>query len=273
MNHLLRSLAPITDSGWELIDGEAKQRLEPALAARKLVDFAGPHGWEHSATNLGRTKGVASAPCQGVTAIQRRVLPLAELRADFTVSLDELRDHDRGAVDADLGDLDAAARRIAVAENIAVLHGWKEAAITGVTESSPHDAKPLGKDASGYPAPVASAVDLLLQSGVAGPFGLALGPDEYTRVVETTEHGGYPLLRHLHEILGGPVVRAPGVKGAVVLSLRGGDFLLESGQDLSIGYARHDAEDVYLYLEESFSFVVATSEAAVALSPSGGRKR
>ncbi len=26
----------------------------PALAARKLVDFAGPHGWDYSATNLGR---------------------------------------------------------------------------------------------------------------------------------------------------------------------------------------------------------------------------
>lgn len=267
MNHLLRSLAPITDAGWELLDDEAKQRLTAALAARKLVDFAGPRGWEHSATNVGRTEALASAPCKGVTALQRRVLPQAELRADFTVSLAELRDHDRGALDADLGDLDAAAHRIAVAENIAVLHGWGEAGIAGITEASPHKAKPLGKGADGYPRPVAAAVDLLLQSGVVGPYGLALGPDEYTRVVETTEHGGYPLLRHLREILDGPVVRASGVKGAVVLSLRGGDFLFESGQDLSIGYERHDAEAVHLYLEESFSFVVATREAAVALSP------
>ena len=57
------------------------------------------------------------------------------------------------------------------------------------------------------------------------------------------------------------IVWAPGVKGAVVLSLRGGDFLYESGQDLAIGYSHHDAETVHLYLEESFSFVVATPEA------------
>src|SRR4051794_33955707 len=99
MNHLLRSLAPISKAGWQLLDEEAKQRLEAALAARKLVDFAGPHGWEHSATNLGRTTALAEAPCEGVTALQRRVLPLVELRADFAVSLDELRDHDRGAPD------------------------------------------------------------------------------------------------------------------------------------------------------------------------------
>ena len=61
MNHLLRSHAPISEAGWELLDDEARERLEPALAARKLVDFSGPHGWEHSATNLGRTAPLEAA--------------------------------------------------------------------------------------------------------------------------------------------------------------------------------------------------------------------
>jgi uncharacterized linocin/CFP29 family protein len=52
-----------------------------------------------------------------------------------------------------------------------------------------------------------------------------------------------------------------------VASLRGGDFLFDSGQDLSIGYDSHDADAVHLYVEESFSFRVATPEAAVALGP------
>jgi uncharacterized linocin/CFP29 family protein len=267
MNHLLRSLAPITDSGWELLDSEAKQRVTAALAARKLVDFAGPRGWEHSATNLGRTTAVAKAPGEGVTALQRRVLPLVELRAAFTVSQAELRDQTRGALDLDLESLDTAAHRIAVVENIAVFHGWPKADIRGIAEASPHEAIPLGQNTDVYPQSVARAVELLLESGIGGPYGLALGRDEYTRVVETAEHGGYPLLDHLRKILEGPIVWSPGVRGAVVLSLRGGDFLFESGQDLSIGYDRHDAEAVHLYLGESFSFVVATREAAVALSP------
>jgi uncharacterized linocin/CFP29 family protein len=74
------------------------------------------------------------------------------------------------------------------------------------------------------------------------------------------------LLEHLRQILGGPIVWAPGVEGGVVLSLRGGDFLFESGEDLSLGYDYHDSEDVHLYLEQSFSFRVATPEAAVALA-------
>jgi uncharacterized linocin/CFP29 family protein len=267
MNHLLRSLAPITDSGWEVLDSEARQRLTGALAARKLVDFAGPRGWEHSATNLGRATAVAKAPGEGVTALQRRVLPLVELRAAFTVSLSELRDQARGAVDVDLQNLDTAAHRIAVVENTAVFHGWPKADIAGIADGSPHDAIPLGQNPDTYPRSVARAVELLLHTGIAGPYGLALGRDEYTRVVETAEHGGYPLLDHLRKILEGPIVWSPGVKGAVVLSLRGGDFLFESGQDLAIGYERHDEQSVHLYLEESFSFAVATREAAVALSP------
>jgi uncharacterized linocin/CFP29 family protein len=106
-------------------------------------------------------------------------------------------------------------------------------------------------------------------SGIAGPYGLALGREQYRMVVETAEHGGYPLLDHLRKILEGPIVWAPGVRGACVISLRGGDFLFESGEDLSIGYDAHDHESVRLYLEESFSFRVATPEAAVALTPSG----
>ena len=59
---------------------------------------------------------------------------------------------------------------------------------------------------------------------------------------------------------------APGLDGAVVMSKRGGDFILSVGQDFSIGYTSHDAELVTLYLEESFSFRVTEPDAAVVLT-------
>jgi uncharacterized linocin/CFP29 family protein len=267
VNHLLRALAPISDAGWALLDEEARDRLTAALAARKLVDFAGPRGWDHSASPLGRVRALDAAPGVGIRAAQRRVLPLVELRHDFSISREELRDGDRGAPDVDLEALDQAALAVAAAENVAVFHGFAEAEIVGITEASPHPAIPLGDDFDAYPGHVAKAVELLLRAGISGPYGLALGPDGYTGVIETTEHGGYLVLDHLRKILGGPIVWAPGIEGAVVLSVRGGDFLLDSGQDLSIGYEGHDADAVRLYLEESFSFRVATADAAVALSP------
>jgi uncharacterized linocin/CFP29 family protein len=192
-------------------------------------------------------------------------MPLAEMRAPFSVACSELADISRGARDANLAGLDAAARRIALAENVAVFHGWGEAGFTGITEATPHPAIALGGDFEQYPRVVARAVAVLSTSGVSGPFGLALGPEEYTGVIETTEHGGLVVFDHLRQVLGGPIVWAPGVRGAVLVSMRGGDFLFECGQDLSVGYSHHDTDEVHFYLEESFAFRVVSPEAAVGL--------
>jgi uncharacterized linocin/CFP29 family protein len=265
MDHLYRELAPVSDAAWGQIEDEAKSRLVTQLAARKLVDLSGPHGWDHSATDLGRVEEVPS-PAEGVGALRRRVLPLVELRASFSISREELDDAERGAGNIELPELDEAVRQMALAENVSVFHGYADAGILGITESTSHSPLSFGDDMEQYPMVVAQAADLLRRSGIGGPYGMAIGPDIYTGIVETTEHGGYLLFDHLRQILGGPLVWAPGVEGGVVLSLRGGDFVIDSGQDLSIGYSDHDASVVRMYLEESFTFRVIEPDAAVALT-------
>jgi uncharacterized linocin/CFP29 family protein len=264
MNHLLRDIAPISEAGWAAIDAEARPRLTTYLAARKLVDFSGPHGWTHDVTALGRVDAIAG-PAEEVTARRRRVLPLVELRASFEVARAELDDADRGARDLDFSGLEEAAIRIALAENSTVFHGYTAAGIVGIAESSAHSPIVLEGGFGHYPTFVSRAVNVLRETGIGGPYGLAIGPDGYTGIIETTEHGGYPLLDHLHQILGGSVVWAPGVQGAVVLSVRGGDFVLDCGQDLSVGYLDHTADTVRLYFEESISFRVLEPDAAIML--------
>src|SRR5581483_11669202 len=105
---------------------------------RKLVDFAGPYGWDRSASDLGRSASIAG-PVEGVTAVQRRLLPMVEVRAELGVSRAELDDVDRGATDVDLADLDLAARRIALSENTTVFHGYPAAGMPGITERASHD--------------------------------------------------------------------------------------------------------------------------------------
>ena len=268
MNHLRRELAPISEAAWQAVDDEARARFTTYLAARQVVDFVGPHGWSHSATNLGRTASIA-APSQGLTAAQRRVLPLLELRAEFKVSRVELDDIERGATDATLNELDEAVRQMAVGENTTVFHGHQAAGIRGVTETTSHDPLSFGTDTERYPNTVAQAVDRLRQSGIQGPYGLLLSPGMYTEIIQTAEHGGHLLFDHLRRILDGPLVWAPGVEGAIVLSLRGGDFVFDCGQDLSIGYLDHDADVVRLYLEETFTFRVVEPDASVQLRPAG----
>jgi uncharacterized linocin/CFP29 family protein len=272
-SHLLRRHAPISGGGWERIDAEARERLRPGLGARRLVDFLGPHGWKRSATNLGRVEPIARAPEDGVDARLRATIAFVELRVPFELDREELRAGDRGAVDVDFGPLDVAAQKLAGTENAAVFHGWREAGITGVIDASPHE--PLRHDGSAetVAALVASGVETLLRHGIDGPYGFALGPEMWSSVVEASERGGYPLRRHLEEITGGPTVWTPGLEHAVLVSLRGGDFLLDVGQDASVGYLSHTAERVLLYLEETLTFRVGTPEAAVALTSAAGRPR
>jgi uncharacterized linocin/CFP29 family protein len=181
------------------------------------------------------------------------------------VSRAEIDDIQRGAADAELDDLDRAARLAAEIENRAVFHGWPAAGIEGLASASPYPTVALGMECEGYPAVVAGAVDQLRRRGIEGPYALAIGPSGYTRIIETTEHGGYLLLDHLKRILGGSIVWSPGLDGALVVSERGGDFLLDVGQDLSIGYSTHDAGTVELYLEESFTFRAVEPDAAITL--------
>jgi uncharacterized linocin/CFP29 family protein len=265
-DHLFRDKAPISAAAWEQIDDEAARALTHYLSSRKLVDFNGPRGFAASSVPIGRTAELGESPVAGVQARARRVLPLVELRTEFVLQRDELDSVERGALDPDLDPVLEAAKKAAMAEDLAVFSGFGAAGITGIIEASPHQTVTISEDYDRYTDSVSKAVLLLKDAGIPKPYALALGPRCYRGVIESTEHGGYPLLEHLRLILEGPVVWAPAVDGAVVLSQRGGDYELTVGEDFSIGYLSHDATSVQLYLEESFTFQVIEPRAAVHLA-------
>ena len=265
MNHLFRDLAPISEAAWAEIDSEAKRSLANFLAARRLVDFSGPHGWDAAAVTLGTVEPLEGGPEDGVDAASRKVQTYVELRTPFTLSRAELDAIDRGHKSPDLDPVVAATRKVAAAEDRAVFHGYSAGQITGIAEATPHDPIEIDESYGNYPTWTAMAVAQLRDAGVEGPYGIALGPNCYAGILETTEDGGYPVLERLRLILQGPVVYAPAVNGAVVVSMRGDDFELYCGQDFSIGYSSSDADQVELYIEESLTFHVHAPEAAVAL--------
>jgi uncharacterized linocin/CFP29 family protein len=265
MNNLLRELAPITPAAWEEIEEEAKRTLKLTLAARKIVDFTGPLGWSYSAVDSGRIDALNESPGANVHAQLRRVQPLVELRAPFTLSRSELESIARGSKDADLQPVIEAARTIAMAEDRAIFHGYAAGHIEGISKAAPEKLS-LTDDYEKYPNVVAEALSKLRQAGIAGPYAIALGPRCYKGLTETTTRGGYRVFDFVQRLLDGPVVWAPAVDGAVVISLRGGDFELVVGQDFSIGYLTHNNDSVQLYLQESFTFRTLAPEAAVPLT-------
>ena len=90
--------------------------------------------------------------------------------------------------------------------------------------------------------------------------------------IATFPDSGYPILSHVQRLVDGEIVWAAGLDGGLVLSKRGGDFELTVGQDFSIGYLEHNLERVLLYIEESFTFLVLTDQAAIPLTTGSGKK-
>ena len=264
MDDLQRHLAPISARAWDVIQKTATEVLTVNLAARKLVDFRGPLGWTASAVGLGTIESLAPPPAEGVAAARRQVQPLIELRAGFVLARAELDRIDRGGHGPDLTPLTEAAARLARAEDRAVFHGYPPGSIDGIRARSAEVAV-ADAGSRGYPSLFAEAVRRLRIAGVGGPYGLAAGDRCFTELHAATARDGFLLLDAVRQILGGPIVWAPAVDGAAVVSMRGGDFRLTVGRDIAIGYLGHTATSVELYLIESFTFEVLAPEAAIWL--------
>lgn len=266
MNHLHRDLAPISAEAWDSVETEVRRALTTFLVARRLVDFSGPHGYAMSSLDLGRTAPAHDVPGEDVRIAVRESQPLVELRREFEIAWSELDAVDRGATAVDLAPAVVAARSIAAVEDGLIFHGMDAAAIHGIVTGSVHEPIPAAGDATAVPPAVARAVTVLQRAGVEGPYALVLGTPSYTRVVEGTEDG-YPVVKHLGLVLaGGAVHHAPALDGALVVSLRGGDFELVVGEDLSLGYCDRSEEGVRFFLEETMLFRVNGPEAAVVLA-------
>jgi uncharacterized linocin/CFP29 family protein len=266
MNNLHRELAPISDAAWAQIEEETTRTLKRYLAARRIVDVPAPGGIALPGVGTGHLKQI-SAPAEGIIAQQREVKPLVQLRVPFELSRQAIDDVERGSEDSDWQPAKNAAKKLAFAEDRAIFNGYRDANIQGIRESTSNPIETLPSDVRAYPDAVAHALSQLRLMGVNGPYSVVLGADEYTSLAETRDHG-YPVLDHVKRIVDGNPIWAPAIEGAFVITTRGGDFELNIGQDVSIGYLSHSDCAVQLYLQETFVFRVLTTEAAVALSPS-----
>jgi uncharacterized linocin/CFP29 family protein len=240
MNNLHRELAPISDKAWAQIEEEASRTLKRHLAARRVVDVPSLKGLELSAVGTGHLHQI-QAPGDGIQATQRDAKALVELRVPFELTRQAIDDVERGATDSDWSPVKEAARKIAFAEDRSVFDGYAAAGIRGIREGSSNPRIILPSNVGDYPGAVAQAVSQLRLAGVNGPYALVLGADAYTAASGGSDEG-YPVFHHLERVVGGGIVWAPAIEGGFVVTTRSGDFELDIGQDISIGYSAIPAQ-------------------------------
>ena len=265
MNNLHRELAPISDAAWAQIDEEASRTLKRYLAGRRVVDLQGPSGVALAAVSTGHLQNITT-PGTDILARQREVKALVELRVPFDLDRQMIDDVERGSKDSDWQPAKDAAKKIAYAEDRAIFEGYAAAGIGGIRQGTSNPPMTLPGDVRNYPDAVAQALNQLRLVGVDGPYSVVLSADAYTALAEARDYGD-PVLQHVRRLVDGDIIWAPAISGAFVLTTRGGDFDLYVGQDFSIGYLSHTDSAVRLYLQETFTFLLLTAEAAVALAP------
>jgi uncharacterized linocin/CFP29 family protein len=264
MNNLHRELAPISDAAWADIEEETTRTLKRYLAARRVVDVSGAGGVGLSAIGTGHLKTIA-APGDGIRSRQREVKALVEFRVPFELDRQQIDDVERGANDSDWQPAKDAAQKIAYAEDRAIFEGYDAAGIVGIRQGTSNPKMALPADVRQYPDAIAQALSQLRLVGVNGPYSVLLGADAYTALAETSDNG-YPVLEHIKKLVKDEIIWTPAIAGAFVLTTRGGDFDLHIGQDVSIGYLSHTDKIVRLYLQETLTFLLLTTEAAIALA-------
>lgn len=267
MNNLHRELAPVSDAAWAQIEEEVARTFRRNLAGRRAADVEiASDGAKCAAIGTGHLKTL-EAPQAGVIARQRVVMPMVELRVPFELSREGIDDVERGAEDSDWQPAKDAAEQLAYAEDRAIFLGYAAAGIQGLREGTSNPVLALPQQATAYPDVIAAALKQLKLVGVDGPYAAVLGAEAYTLLQEANDKG-YPVLNHIQRLVGSEnILWAPAIEGAYVLSTRGGDFELNLGRDLSIGYLSHTESTVKLYLEETFTFQLFTAEASVAILP------
>jgi uncharacterized linocin/CFP29 family protein len=261
MDLLKKELAPITEAAWKEINEASKEIFDTDLSARKFVDVEGPRGLEFASVPTGRLDIPDKQGDGKILFGIREVQPVVEVRAAFELDRWELDNIERGAGDINLDQLEKAAKRLAEFEENTIYNGLKKANIRGLRQDPDPSAPKFAEKPEAILQTVTEAVTRLKTKSIEGPYSLVLDAPSWETLSSLVK--GYPLRRQLEQVLGGKLIFAPHLEGAFVVSMRGGDFKLTLGQDISIGYEMHTRNSVQLYFMEAFTFQVFDEDAIV----------
>jgi uncharacterized linocin/CFP29 family protein len=263
MDMLRKSLAPITKEAWNIINEQAKRVFNSILSARRFVDVAGPKGLNFEAVTLGRLEVPENQKGKIKYGINK-VLPLVETRSSFSLDMWELDNAARGAEDLNLDTMEEAANKIGEFEEKLIYNGFPKGNVVGLKDINKYKPVKYPEKIEDLPERLSEVISEFVKSSVEGPYSLILSRNKWEKLSSFVN--GYPLKKVVKDLIRGDIIFAPAINDAFLVSIRGGDFRLTIGQDLSIGYEFHDHKNVNLYFTESFTFQIIEPSAVIKFS-------
>jgi uncharacterized linocin/CFP29 family protein len=268
MEWLRRSAPSLSEKVWKAIDETASSMFKQTLVARRIVDFDGPRGWNHVATQLGTFKPAQSAGHSGkARLLVPDVMLLTEIRTDFSLTWAAIDIFERVGPTLESAPIEEAAREMGLAEDRLVFFGNSYSPGLLTSHQSPRVALSDWSMPGRVVTDLLAAVQKLDELGVKGPYEAVLSPGNYYAYLrQTGEGGGYPAAKQLGIVIE-KVHNSPVVEGAVLFSTRGGDFFITVGGDLTVGYRAHNDTSVHLFCVETVAAQLLTPDAVCLIRP------
>jgi uncharacterized linocin/CFP29 family protein len=250
--YLGREDAPFEESVWEALDGVVIAAAKARLSARKLLDIEGPVGLAAKSVPL-EDRPVADGD---VSMASSRVLPIPLIEAAFALSARDLATFEETGFSLDSEAIARAAMAVAAAEDSLVFEGNKGLGIEGLLNAKGVLSVKLGKwEEVGTAAnDVIKALNALDDAGFHGPYILALSTGLYNMLYRIYPQGYQVEMQHVESIVGGRLVKAPGIKQGGVLLASGKQFAsIVIGQDMATGFVGPTASGYEFKISESLA--------------------
>jgi uncharacterized linocin/CFP29 family protein len=264
MDYLRRRFAPVSDEVWKELDEAVARTARHLLSARRMATFDGPRGWEYTGARVGTMRPCTNGDGQAVVCVPE-IVPLAEVRCDFSVPWSTIEVFDRGAPALDTHTAEAAAREVALAEELVLYYGEPTGNGFLVSKESPRVPSGDWSKPGQLLGDLLNAVELLDTGGIPGPYEAILAAEGYYAYAKAVADGGYPAARQLDRVLASVHRSVAMRERGGVFSTRGSDFVVTVGGDLSVGYRQHDRDAVHLVCVETIAAQLVTPQAVCLL--------
>ncbi len=257
--YLGRDEAPVSAEIWKALDGAMIGAAKTRLAGRRIVAMDGPFGFG--------LKGIPLGDCESDEGIASAAfVPLTLIGTSFSLGKRDLAAADRDPFSLDLAPVACAAIACAEKEDRIIFEG--NGNLPGLLNAEGTLSLAMAKwDKVGTAADQAiAAMTQLDDAGIHGPCFMALAPHAYNLLLRRYPQTDGTELDHVRSIIGGEVVKAPGLKKGGVLLASGRQYAtLVFGQDMSISYIGPEGINLNFGITESFALLIRAPEAVCVL--------
>jgi uncharacterized linocin/CFP29 family protein len=274
MDYLNRSQAPFGTDLWRRIDEAAIDAARDALTGRRFLEVDGPYGVGLTSIEIGNDDYCRDPGPNEAGAVMSRAISVPMLRKGFRLSVRRIASSTDQGQPLNLDPVEDAAEAVAAREEEMIYYGNPDFGLEGLLSARGRHELEGGDWANIDQAlqDVLAAVNRLDESGLRGPYALALSPRLYNSLFRRYDGSDVLQLEHISRVCTVGIFKAP-IEGGVLVDPRVG--VLVVGQDLRAGYGSHDGIHHHLYLSESLVLridepkAICTIGADVGKAPAG----